>query len=166
MLLALAEASAVRPPAHLRLGFLFTGAEETGLHGARAAAARLADVQTGADAAGEVFVLGLDMVGVGDCLRLASGDGVLRRRRADPRLNRRVAAVAAVQPLAYTHRSADFAAFLAAGIPATNLEVTGGAAHDHTAADTAATLDPAACGLAAAAAQQLIAAWDAELAAA
>jgi Zn-dependent M28 family amino/carboxypeptidase len=39
VVLALAEHFAARPPAHVRLGFLFTGAEETGLHGATAFAA-------------------------------------------------------------------------------------------------------------------------------
>jgi Zn-dependent M28 family amino/carboxypeptidase len=57
----------------VRLGFLFTGAEETGLHGAEAFAVSLS---ASAEAA-PPLLLSVDMVGSGSELRLVRKDGTL-----------------------------------------------------------------------------------------
>jgi hypothetical protein len=134
LVLALAEHYAINQPESFNLVFLFTGAEEAGLHGARSLARCL-----GPDS--RTAVLSLDMVGIGDTLRYASRDGVFFFRRADARLNEFIQQAAPrAQPLWYSLRSGDFAPFLENGIPATGLQVTGNAKADlyyHTAGDLA-----------------------------
>lgn len=119
VVLALAEHFAQAAPQRLRLGFLFTGAEETGMHGAMAFAASLGQAR-------QTRVLNLDMVGAGDVLSFAEGDGTLWPRRTDARLN---ALIQAAQPQArrlwYTLRSGDFLPFLRQGIPAASLQTSG-----------------------------------------
>ncbi|MBN1264193.1 MAG: M20/M25/M40 family metallo-hydrolase [Anaerolineales bacterium] len=133
LVLALAETFASHPSPPFSLAFLFTGAEEAGLHGARAHARSLPpDSQTA--------VISLDMVGAGDTLRYAGKDGVLFSREADFRLNDLIRQVnPQAQPLWYSLRSGDFAPFLEYDIPATGLQVTGGeeSLRYHTAGDTA-----------------------------
>ena len=132
--LALAEHYASNQPESFNLAFLFTGAEEAGLHGARAFARGL-----GSDS--RTAVLSLDMVGAGNTLRYASRDGVLFSRRADARLNELILQVnPQTRPLWYSLRSGDFAPFLENGIPATGLQVTGNsqaALYYHTSGDLA-----------------------------
>ncbi len=119
VVLALAEALAQSDPQPLRVGFLFTGAEETGMHGARAYAASLTNRE-------QTTVINFDMVGAGDTLRFVTGDGTLRPRRTAAALN---AQVVAAQPRArgiwYTLRSSDFLPFLCRGVPATSLQTSG-----------------------------------------
>lgn len=120
VVLALAEHFAVHPPGHFCMGFLFTGAEETGMHGAESFAAihRQAPERT--------MVLGFDMVGAGNVLRFITKDGILFPLRTDTRLN---ALVSKANPEAlemrYTLKSGDFASFLRQGIPATTLQTSG-----------------------------------------
>lgn len=98
-------------------GFLLTGAEEAGLHGARAFVKNIPEGTP---------VLSIDMIGSGSTLRFASRDGVFRRLHADPGLNSRIKqANPDARPLWYSLRSGDFAPFLEAGIPASALQVTG-----------------------------------------
>ncbi len=79
--LALAEHFAVHPPIRIRMGFLFTGVEETGMHGAESFAAILNRTPD------DNMVMGLDMVGAGDVLRFITKDGILFPMRKDTRLN-------------------------------------------------------------------------------
>ncbi len=83
LLLAMAEQFAEMPPEGLRPGFLFTGAEETGMHGARSFASGLEPGQKD-----QLFVLNVDMVGAGDVLRVVTSEGIIKKRLTDPRLNR------------------------------------------------------------------------------
>lgn len=142
VLLALSEAYAQHPPHRLRLGFLFTGAEETGLHGARS----FAEQQR--ENANNMKVLCLDMVGAGDTMRYVNRDGMLFPYRTDEYLNRLICqAHPTARPLWYTHKSSDVAAFLWAGIPAASLEISGSARAEqayHTVNDTIDKVDQSA----------------------
>ncbi len=142
VLLALAEHFAGQPPPHLGLGFLFTGAEETGAHGAAAFADKLREEGT------QTAVMVLDMVGAGNTLRYVVSDGVFFPRHTDPRLNRMVqTACPQARPLNETLRSGDHAAFIRRGFPTTALQTSGSAQAElayHTVNDTTALLDPAA----------------------
>ena len=118
VLLAVAEHLAAEPPARLRVGFLFTGAEETGLHGAEAAARQAWGPRTA--------VLSVDMVGAGATLRYITRDGALRVRATDERLNDVIAAACPeARGLAYPLRSGDFLPFLRHGVPAGALQTSG-----------------------------------------
>ncbi len=112
VLLALAEYYAAQPPARQRVGFAFTGAEETGLHGAEALAAR-------PELAGQrLAVLNLDMVGAGPVLRYVTQDGALRPRPTNTRLNDLIRqADPGAQPISYVLRSGDYLPFLRRGLP-------------------------------------------------
>ncbi|MEA4910073.1 MAG: M28 family peptidase [Anaerolineaceae bacterium] len=103
-----------------QVGFLFTGAEETGLDGASAFAHRLAGE------AGHPAVISVDMVGAGSALRVITGTRSLTRLHTDASLNR---LLLRADPLAQPHlavrRSGDFAPFLHAGIPASAIESNG-----------------------------------------
>lgn len=119
VLLALAEHYAGNPPAHIRLGFLFSGAEETGMHGASAFAAGLAP-------RAEIAVLNLDMVGCGNTLRYIDRDGTLFPLKTDQNLNALLRkAEPGIKSLWYTLRSGDHRPFLQNNIPAAALQVSG-----------------------------------------
>jgi hypothetical protein len=120
VLLALAEHFAAQPPARQRVGFLFTGAEETGLHGAEAF-----DAQP--ELAGQrVAVLNLDMVGAGSDLRYVTQDGALRPRLTSARLNALIQqADPDAQPISYALRSGDYLPFLRRGLPVGSLQTSG-----------------------------------------
>jgi hypothetical protein len=136
LLLALAEHYAQHPPARLRLGFLFTGAEETGLHGAHAGLEPLRRYP-------RLAVLNLDMVGVGRDLFWLSGDGALRPVATDAQLNQLIAtADPGAAARAFPLRSGDHAVFLRAGLRASALQ-TGPDPAYHTLRDTPDRLDPA-----------------------
>lgn len=141
VMLALAEHFARHPPANARLGFLFTGAEETGLHGAEAFVSQ-------PDLPDFVRVLNFDMVGAGNELCLVTGDGTLRPLKTDSQLNALIQkAHSAVRRLWYAQRSGDFAAFLQCGIPAASLQTSGSEKAEltyHTVNDTIEVIDEAA----------------------
>ncbi|KAA3648363.1 MAG: Zn-dependent exopeptidase M28 [Chloroflexi bacterium] len=121
VLLALAEHFSNLPASKgYRLRFLFTGAEETGMHGALAMAQELvrADVQA--------HVLCLDMVGAGASLRIVTKDGSIFPIRTDNSLNTQLFRLAPdASPLWYTDRSGDHFPFLQNGIPATSIQTSG-----------------------------------------
>jgi hypothetical protein len=124
LLLAMAEQFAEMPPEGLRPGFLFTGAEETGMHGARSFASGLEPGQKD-----QLFVLNVDMVGAGDVLRVVTSEGIIKKRLTDPRLNRILfEAAPAARGLRAINRSGDFAPFLEAGIPVASIEISGSTA--------------------------------------
>ena len=82
MVLAMAEYFAEEgAPKRLRLGFLITAAEETGLHGAEAYAHELSQKP------GKVAVFNLDMVGAGSCLQVVTRQGSLITHETTPTLN-------------------------------------------------------------------------------
>ena len=153
VVLALAEHFSHASPRRVRLGFLFTGAEETGMHGARAFAA-------GLKAGSRTRVLNFDMVGAGEALRFASGDGTLRPRRADARLNAVLqAAQPSARPLWYTLRSGDFLPFLQRGVGAASLQTSGSGRAEaayHTVHDTLDVIELKALEMTALAARQVV----------
>jgi hypothetical protein len=153
VVLALAEYFARQIPGRVRLGFLFTGAEETGMHGAMAFAERLGR-------GSQTRVMNFDMVGAGDSLRFVSGDGTLQPLRADARLNALIqAAQPNARPLWYTLRSGDFLPFLRRGIGATSLQTSGSARAEqgyHTVYDTMDVIETTALNMTAQAARQVI----------
>ncbi len=116
--LALAEYFALQT-GEVNVGFLFTGAEETGLHGARAFAEAL-------PAGIDLHVINLDMVGAGDELYYVTRDGTLSPLNTDRYLNQLIQrADSGAKELWYTVKSGDFAEFLRKGIPAASIQ-TGG----------------------------------------
>jgi hypothetical protein len=123
------------------IGFLFTGAEETGLHGALAFADRIAEDPQWRGAR----VLNVDMMGAGDRLVYVSRDGLIWPRRTDARLNALVARSApGIGELSQTLRSGDHLPFLERGIAATTLQAAGSARAElayHTEQDTPALLE-------------------------
>lgn len=117
---ALAEHLADNPPEIARVGFLFSGAEEAGLFGARQFAAYLAEKEF------KGMVVSVDMVGAGWGLRAISSTGTFFRlesdrevlellERADPEIER----------FRYERRSGDFEPFVRAGIHAAGIEADG-----------------------------------------
>lgn len=136
--LELAQIIAQKPPKAYEVAFLFTGAEETGLHGAQQAAKALDPVQD--------VVLNLDMVGTGRQLYYVTAEGTLTILRTDKRLNQVILkAETNARAAWYTVRSGDFAAFLRRGIRAASLELRSGDAvgpHYHTRLDQLNTIDP------------------------
>lgn len=142
VLLAVAERLAARTPARLRVGFLFTGAEETGLHGAEAAAEALRGRR--------LAVLSVDMVGAGAALRYVTQDGALRARPTDDGLNDLIRAAAPeARGLAYPLRSGDFLPFLKRGIAAGALQTSGSAEAElayHTVYDSVEVVEVEALG--------------------
>jgi hypothetical protein len=120
VLLAVAEHFAAYPPPRARLGFLFTGAEESGLHGA----VSFIEAQHGEPRPDAV--ISLDMVGTGGTLHYITQDGSIFRKYTHSGLNEALqAACPDIQPLAYSLRSGDFAAFLREKIPAAALQMGG-----------------------------------------
>lgn len=121
-----------KPPKEFQVAFLFTGAEETGLHGAEAFSKQL-------DPQNDV-VLNLDMVGIGNRLSFVTAEGTLKLLYTDKVLNNIIQkADKNARGIWYTVRSADFAAFLRNGIRAASLEMRSGnqtgyfyhSQHDH-----------------------------------
>lgn len=140
VLLALAENFAGHMPEALRLGFLFTGAEETGAHGSEAFADQLREkgVQTA--------VINIDLAGAGDTLRYITSEGVYFPLRTDPQLNQMVRKVfPRALPLNETLRSGDHAPFIRRGFPTAALQTRGSPQAEqayHTIHDTVELLDP------------------------
>jgi aminopeptidase YwaD len=121
MVLALAEYYAIQnPPQRVRLGFLVTGAEETGLHGAAAFAEGLAKKEK------KVAVFNLDMVGAGHAVQVVTREGSLFSQGTTRSLNQ---LLFEVHPQAkgvwYSLKSGDFAAFLRKGIDAVSIQLAG-----------------------------------------
>lgn len=137
--LAVAERLATRPPSRLRVGFLFTGAEETGLHGAEAFAATLTP-------GARVAVLNLDMVGAGRDLITLAQDGALRTFETDAELNGLLRECdPGVHDRIFKLRSGDHAPFLRRGIRAAALQAVGHTTAElayHTPADDLSLIDP------------------------
>ncbi len=133
VLLAVAEHLAAHPPARQRVGFAFTGAEETGMHGAEALAAAAPPGQ-------RLAVLAVDMVGAGGTLNYVTQDGALRQRPTAQGLNDLVrAADPAARGLVYALRSGDVLPFLRHGLPASALQTSGSSEAElayHTPYDT------------------------------
>jgi Zn-dependent M28 family amino/carboxypeptidase len=102
------------------LGFLFTGAEETGMHGARVFAPRLAETR------GKNAVVNLDMVRSGGALCFVEKEASFFARRTDIRLNRLPNDVnPEMKVIQYLFKSGDFSPFIQSGIPATSIETRG-----------------------------------------
>jgi hypothetical protein len=121
VLLALAKHYAQHPPDRIRLFFVFTDAEESGMHGARAFAQRLSNERSRI-----LGVINVDMVGIGDVLRYVDRDGTLNPISTSIQLNELICrANPAARPINYTIKSGDFLPFLKAGIPAASIEVSG-----------------------------------------
>ena len=137
--LAVAERLTTQPPSRLRVGFLFTGAEETGLHGAEAFAASLTP-------GARVAVLNLDMVGTGRDLITLAQDGALRAFETDTELNGLLRECdPGVRDRIFKLRSGDHAPFLRRGIRAAALQAVGQASAElayHTPADDLSLIDP------------------------
>ena len=108
-----------KAPKGYQVAFLFTGAEETGLHGAEAFSKELNPEND--------VVLNLDMIGFGNRLVYVSAEGTLKRLHTDKLMNNVIVkADKNAKPIWYTVRSADFAAFLRNGIRAASLEMRSG----------------------------------------
>lgn len=141
VVLALAEALVAQPPAGVRVGFLFTGAEETGLHGAESFADSLPP-------SADLAVLNFDMVGAGNQLRFVTGDGTLIPRRTDAALNALIEqASPKARGLWYTLRGGDYLPFLRRGARATSLQTSGSLRAElayHTPLDDVSVLEPGA----------------------
>ena len=119
VLLALAEKLSSHPLQDKALVFLFSGAEETGMHGARAFAARMLPEEP-------LSVINLDMVGIGGQLRYVVADGVLFQRRTSTRMNKVIRSISPdAQPITYSLKSGDYLPFLQRGFPSTSLQVSG-----------------------------------------
>ncbi len=127
-------------PAELKVGFLFTGAEECGLHGARQFARHMVENQAHAP------VISMDMVGTGSGLRIITQSGTIAPVKTDPQLNellKRADSQAVFH--AAPRRWGDFVPFARAGIPAAHIENVGTPlswATYHTPGDTLDVIDP------------------------
>lgn len=117
---ALAEALALQPPRSARVGYLFSGAEEAGLYGAR----QFAEYLAGKNFQG--MVVSVDMVGAGWKLKAVSGTGKTFRLRTDAEvLELLERADPSIERLHYDRRSGDFEPFCRAGIRAAGIEAEG-----------------------------------------
>jgi hypothetical protein len=140
LLAAAALTAAETPTGNLKAGFLFTGAEECGLHGARQFAGYMREngLQTP--------VISVDMVGAGKSLRIITRCGTVRPVNTNIELNE---LIKRADPLAEFHsaprRWGDFAPFIQAGIPASHIE-NGGTSRSwstyHTPDDTLDVIEP------------------------
>jgi hypothetical protein len=119
-LAALALALAQDGPKNLRVGFLFTGAEECGLHGAEQFAEHLTGLQL------KPIVISVDMVGAGKGLRIITRSGTVFPVYTNDEVNQ---LLKRADPLAVFHaaprRWGDFVPFARAGIPSGHIENTG-----------------------------------------
>ena len=140
VLLCLAEHFSKISLNRLRLCFLFTDAEETGMHGARAFVEEIAVKE------GKMALLNLDMVGAGDQLCYVTKEGGLWAKSSDPSLNQVLRdAHPDIRPIRYIMRSGDFAPFLEKGLPAASLETRGSSAAEqayHHISDTVDVIEP------------------------
>jgi len=139
LLASTALALADDPQPGLKPGFLFTGAEETGLHGARQFAAYMKENTLTCP------VISVDMVGSGSGMRITTQCGTIRPVKTDTALNE---LIKRADPMAVYHaiprRWGDYVPFAQAGIPATHLENVGTPeswASYHTPKDTLDTID-------------------------
>jgi hypothetical protein len=140
ILAATALAFAEDPPPGLQAGFLFTGAEECGLHGARQFAAYMVENQM------KIPVINLDMVGAGSELRIITRCGTIAPTHTNPGLNELIKR-ADPQAMFYNapRRWGDFVPFAKAGIPSAHIENTGTSlswATYHTPDDTLEVIEP------------------------
>ncbi len=140
VLAATALAFAEEPLPGFKAGFLFTGAEECGLHGARQFAAYMVENHL------KTPVINVDMVGAGSGLRILTRCGTIRPANTDPGLNE---LIKRADPLAVFHtaprRWGDFVPFARAGIPSAHIENTGTPlswATYHTPDDTLEIVEP------------------------
>jgi hypothetical protein len=149
-------------PGSFNLEFLFTTAEESGLHGARAYAASQAE-PAGNE---EKWVISLDMVGAGQRLRYVEKDGTLFPRYPSARLNGLIRQVELeARPIWYIEKSGDFLPCLQHGIPAAALQMTGSPEAElayHSRLDTTEGLETPALEKAAVAVWKLIQRLEAE----
>ena len=119
VLLSLAEYFSQNPPRNTTLRFLFTGAEETGMHGAKAAASVLHPDD-------DLMVINLDMVGAGDRVRFVSREGVIFPLRTDGGLNALIKeAVPTAHSIWYTKKSGDYYEFVKKGIRTASIQMSG-----------------------------------------
>ncbi len=119
-LTAVAYHLSIEPPKNLYIGFLLTGAEETGMHGASYAAHWLREHNSNPS------ILVLDQVGAGKNLRYARQFGRLHPIKTSPALNHLLQkAHPTISLIDYLHNSGDFEAFILAGFEAASLERTG-----------------------------------------
>ena len=132
--LFIAEQIALFPPSRLEVQFLFTGAEETGLNGARTYAEKIGRM----DKKPKVIVL--DSIGCGEKLAVARLDGTIIRKATSAVLNNLIwTVVPEAGSYWFTHKSADHLPFLQQKIEATTLISQSrkqGQMPDHTMADT------------------------------
>lgn len=135
-LLTVMETQAAHPPA---VGYLFTGAEESGLDGARAFAQRTAALRPYPP------LVSVDMVGAGSRLRIIEATRGLRTLRTTAAVNDQLErADPAAERHSVLRRSGDFAPFLQCGLPASAIESNGTHAFwqaYHTRRDTLALVD-------------------------
>lgn len=120
ILLELAEIVNENEAININAGFLFTDAEETGMHGAAAFAKfmRQQGLQTP--------VICLDQVGAGDTIRIVRSVGRFKPYRTDEKLvNQLYRAAPDARDLFYIYRNGDFSSFLREGIPAVSVETSG-----------------------------------------
>lgn len=120
LLASTALALAENPSGGFTPGFLFTGAEECGLHGARQFAKYMIENNL------KIPVISVDMVGTGSGMRITTQCGTIRPVKADETLNE---LIKRADPYAVYHaiprRWGDFVPFALAGIPAAHLENAG-----------------------------------------
>jgi hypothetical protein len=120
VLTALAESYAAEEPLKAKVAYLFTGAEECGLFGARQFAKHLSELKL------KPTVISVDMVGAGWKLKAITGGGRLLRYRTDPQvLELLERADPEIERLHYDRRAGDFEPFVRAGIPAAGIEAAG-----------------------------------------
>jgi hypothetical protein len=129
-----------KPSMDIKVGYLFTGAEECGLHGARQFTRVMVEKHM------NVPVISVDMVGAGSGLRIITQCGTIRPVKTNPHLNEMLKRA---DPLAVFHaaprRWGDFVPFIRAGIPAAHIENAGTPlswATYHTPGDTIDVIDP------------------------
>jgi Zn-dependent M28 family amino/carboxypeptidase len=119
MALALAETFSETSPRRLRIGFLFSGAEEPGLYGAEAFVKKYGGQQ-------KVALFNLDMVGAGDNLLIVNRVGSMWTRETNKELNTLLFNIwPKAKTVWYSLKSGDFEAFLKGGIDAISIQTTG-----------------------------------------
>jgi hypothetical protein len=140
VLLSLAEYYQHKLPSSLKLGFLFTGAEETGLHGSDGFAKTVSLLSPTA-------VINLDMVGAGRQLYFVQKEGIVFFRRTNAELNHLLQTVyPEIKPIVNSLRSGDYASFIKLGIPSVSLQTGGSKEAElsyHSRFDTLDLIDPA-----------------------
>lgn len=119
ILLALAEYFGTLPIETVNICYLFTGAEETGMHGSTTFVSSLQDNK-------RIVVLNFDMVGIGQELNYVYKEGTINPIYPDKKIN---SLIKMLEPKAkkiwYIQKSGDFVPFIRKGITAASLEVGG-----------------------------------------